>query len=187
MAILVILLTVGCRATAPPVSYYALGALEPQPGIAAPSSASAVIGIGRVTLPNYLDRAQMVVRTGPHQLHIDDYHVWAAPLADETARILAENLMMLTGSQQIEHLPWGQRFRPDIVIGIQIFNFEADSNGRVHLLAAVRMTDRRSNTEKALTVNLEEHATGSGYPELVAAQSRILGELSRRIATALPK
>jgi uncharacterized lipoprotein YmbA len=187
VAFLAIVLTAGCRAAAPPISYYALGALEKPPRIEAPSPSSAVIGIGQITLPEYLDRDQMIVRTSPHRLHIDDSNVWAAPLSDELARILAKNLMMLTGSSQIEHLPWEQRFRPDTVIGMQIFNFEADADGRVHLLAAIRISDRRSNTEKALTVDLEERAAGSSYPELVAAQSRILGELSRRIAAALPK
>lgn len=186
-AFLLILLATGCRSASTPVSYYALSATDLRPNAAGTSSAARAIGIGQITMPDYLDRAQMVVRTGPHQLRIDDYHVWAAPLSEEVARILTENLMTLTGSPSVEHMPWGMRFKPDVIIGIRIFNFEASVDGQVRLAAAVRVTDRRNAGEQSFTVDMADAAGGRQYPELVAAQSRVLAAFSRRIAAALPQ
>jgi len=185
--ILMFLMAIGCRSTTPQISYYALstaGGGQIQALNATPIQTR--IGIGPIVLPAYLDRHQMVIRTGPNQLRIDDYHLWAAPLSEEMPRILAENIMQADRALRVDRAPWGHRFTPDIVIGIQIFTFEAHGDGRVHLNAAVTMSDQRSEAQNSWSVDLEEQAQGRAYTDFVAAQSRILAKLGRQIAKAIP-
>ncbi|RJQ68901.1 MAG: membrane integrity-associated transporter subunit PqiC [Desulfobacteraceae bacterium] len=184
--LLLILLSAGCRAASPPIAYYTLGSAEGAADALETSSTKTTIGIGPVSLPQYLDRPQLVTRTGPHRLRFDDFHLWAGSLSEEIARVVAENLMLMTRSPRVARLPWGHRFRPDIVIGIEVLNFEAHADGRVHLMAAVALSDRRSDAETTWTVDLKEEAGGRSIADLVAAQSRLIAELSRRIAAAIP-
>jgi uncharacterized protein len=184
IALATILIAISCRSTAPPISYYALSSPHTQATEA--TSRKIRIGIGPVALPPYLDRQQLVVRTGLHQLRIDDYHLWAAPLSEELPRILAENIMRANRSLRVERMPWGHRFAPDIVIGIQIFNFEAHASGRVHLNASITMSDPRNQDQNTWSVDLEEKAEGTRYPDLLLAQSHLLAELGRRIVNAIP-
>jgi uncharacterized lipoprotein YmbA len=173
----------GCRSASSGVAYYTLDALPAQT-TTMPSAPA--IGIGAVMLPDYLDRPQLVMRTTPHALRIDEFHRWAGPLSETLPRVLAENLMVLTGSERIARQPWDVGFQPEILVSLQIYRFEGFSDGLVRLVTAVTLTDRRAGGKsRTWTVNLQEEAGGSDYSDLVAAQSRLWAALSRQIAEAV--
>ncbi|KJS29420.1 MAG: hypothetical protein VR64_19730 [Desulfatitalea sp. BRH_c12] len=175
----------GCRSASSGVAYYTLDALTAQT-TPMPSAAAPAIGIGAVMLPDYLDRPQLVMRTTPNALRIDEFHRWAGPLSETLPRVLAENLMVLTGSVRIARQPWDVGFQPEILVSLQIYRFEGFSDGLVRLVTAVTLTDRRAGGEsRTWTVDLQEKAGGSDYSDLVAAQSRLWAALSRQIAEAV--
>ena len=43
----------------------------------------------------------LVVRTGPNQMRVDDFNLWAAPLQDSIGRIVAQNLVTLLGTPRV--------------------------------------------------------------------------------------
>src|SRR5512137_2148110 len=80
----------GC--SSPRVTFYTLNAA------ATPVAAGPVIGsvaIGPVTLPDLLNRPQLVVRTGVNRVDILETHRWAESLRSEIPRIIAEDLALL--------------------------------------------------------------------------------------------
>ncbi len=99
LATLVILAT-GCGST-PPARFYTLGAV---PGPAAgPSELS--VAVGPVTVPAAVERPQIVVSTGPNQVRLDEFNQWAAPLSNNIARVVAENLVAMLGTPRVTISP----------------------------------------------------------------------------------
>lgn len=75
----------------PETAYYLLTAeTEAQPAIAEDASATA-ISIGPVSIPEFLDRPQIVTRNGS-RVRFADLHRWAEPLDTAVIRVVSENL-----------------------------------------------------------------------------------------------
>jgi uncharacterized lipoprotein YmbA len=67
-----------------------------------PSKAAPAIAIARPSLPPYLERSEMVTRTGDGRLEIHEKDLWSEPLDSAITRVLAENLRRLTGSTNVQ-------------------------------------------------------------------------------------
>jgi uncharacterized lipoprotein YmbA len=115
-------------------------------------------------------------------MNIEEYHRWAGRLQDEISRVLLENLWNLGASPRIERSPWPAGFRPERVVTVHLTTFEAFSDGSVHLVGSVTIADlRASGVPVSWQVNLQETAVGRSPSDRVAAQSRLMGVLSRQI------
>ena len=64
------------------------------------------VGVGPVIMPGYLDRTQIVTRTGTDQVELSMFHRWAEPLEDGIARILAEEIGARVPTERIVMFPW---------------------------------------------------------------------------------
>ncbi len=119
------LLIIGCGST-PKSEFYTLNSMSSSQtaanSIAAASSLS--IGIGPVVLPEVLDRPQIVIRTGPHKLQIDEFHRWAGRLDEDVARVVAENISQMLSIEQVAVYPWDVNFKPRYQIMMDIRHFE---------------------------------------------------------------
>ena len=91
----------GC-ATAPPAVFYTLTPLpEVDKADGVTAGQSLAIGIGPVSFPTFLDRAQLVARGGVGRLTVDEQHRWAGSLEDDFSRVLGENLAHLLATSRI--------------------------------------------------------------------------------------
>src|SRR5947208_2171931 len=68
--------------------FYTLDAPEPPAAAAGAPS----IAVTSVSVPDLVDRPQIVVRMGPHQVGIGEQARWAEPLRSAIARVVAANL-----------------------------------------------------------------------------------------------
>lgn len=180
-----LLLVTGCGASSPSVTYYLLSPMDYQTASDRQSAVGTlVLGLGPIRLPAYLDRLQMVSRTGANRLKVDDFHRWAAPLPGEISRILAGDLEKLTGIQRYKIYPWAVQQRPDLAVELEIQAFEGQSDGSVTLNGFMVIYDLRHGEPKSRsrTFRITQEAVAGDYAAMVAAQSRALGELSRQIA-----
>jgi len=191
MFLAALLLVTGCSASSPSVTYYLLSPMDYQTSSDRQSavgtleiSGTLVLGLGPIRLPAYLDRPQMVSRTGANRLKVDDFHRWAAPLPGEISRILADDLEKLTGIQHYKIYPWAIQQRPDLAVELEIQAFEGQSDGSVILNGFMVIYDFRHGEPKSRsrTFRISQEAVAGDYAAMVAAQSRSLGELSRQIA-----
>ena len=147
--------------------------------------AGAVIGIGPVVIPPYLDRPQMVTRVSAQELVADDFNQWAEPLKATIARVLGENMMPLIGGARIRLYPWTGSTDIGYRITVNVFRFDADASGKVVLMAGWRIFGADPGhpvIERRTTI--EERSAGSGIDDRVEAMSTALAGLAREIGDA---
>ena len=148
----------------------------------------AAVGLGPVRLPPYLDRPQIVTRTGPEQLEVASLDRWAAPLDVLFARTLAEDLREAVPAQELLLWPWPAGAILDWTIAVDVVRFERESDGTCVLEA--RWTASRAQAggpvERGRSAS-RTHATDTRMTSSVAALSQAVGELARDVATALAR
>ena len=69
--------------------------------------------VAAVRLPEYLERPQLVTRSGDNRLQLEEFHQWGGNLGKDLTRVMAENLSLLLGSDAVVAAPHTQRTRPD--------------------------------------------------------------------------
>ncbi len=144
------------------------------------------LGLGPITVPAYLDRAQMVTRVGPNQVEFSESNRWAEPLETNFTRVLAQNLKVLLRTDDVVVYPWLASQQPDYAVRIDVLRFECDGDGNAQLSA--RWTIKDGQGKQLLDTrdaNLSERALSTGAEGSVAALSAMLGDLSREIAAAV--
>ena len=67
-----------------------------------PTAAAPAVAIARPSLPPYLERNELVTRTGDGRLEIHENDLWSEPLDSAISRVVADNLRRLTGSTNIQ-------------------------------------------------------------------------------------
>ena len=175
------LLLAGCGTTQPS-KFYILSPV-PSGGPATVTDQGPVVGLGPVTLPKYLDRPQIVQRSGHNQLLLSESHRWAEPLTNNFIRVLAENLSVSTPTKQVALYPWNRSTRIDYQVSVDVMRFDADTSGDAELSAAwtVRETKSGEIIFKGRST-LNQPALAPGYAAIAAGQSRLLAAFAREIA-----
>ncbi|WMD21705.1 PqiC family protein [Achromobacter seleniivolatilans] len=178
-----LLLTLGlaaCSASAP-VRHYTL--LNP-PGDVQPPRAPVrfVVEVLPVTLPEYLNQPQLVVRQDDSgMLAVLDDERWLGPLDEEIRNALSAQLLDRLGIQNVAGLSWpsdGQVIR----VKLQVRRFDAWPGKRVLLEAGWSLGDAREPGEAKLVCHGRfEEPAAAGYPALVQAQQRLVAVLAQQI------
>lgn len=177
----VVATALGCGSSAATRFYQ----LSTTPGDGAPAASSAstpALGIGPISLPAYLDRAQVVVREDAHGLELMEFNQWAEPLQDNFVRVFSENLAARVGTDRIALHPWGST-TVDFRVEVRVIRFECDVTGKC-TLAARWMVDSGGKRQGGAS-NHEATATGDSVAEMVAAMSRALGAFADEVAAAI--
>jgi hypothetical protein len=180
------LVLAGC-ATSPPARYYSLAPLQP-PAVKAASVPRFTVAVGPVILPDLLQRPQIATRTKDQQISFSDFHRWAGSLADETKRVLVVNLSGLLAGMRAAVSTDDMAIDPDFRVVVNINRFDGLPGSSVWLNAVWTIKEQKG--KMAIAVNqsvIEEQVSGLEYLDLVSAQSRAIGQLSRAIAAELEK
>ncbi|MBS1138077.1 MAG: hypothetical protein H6R11_2031, partial [Proteobacteria bacterium] len=105
MAALCVAAAAGCGST-PKAHFYTLSAVPAAAGATAPSATAGYgVAVGPITVPEAVDRPQIVVRLSPSQVEISELHRWAAPLKSEIPRVIAEHLTRLLDTARVWAYP----------------------------------------------------------------------------------
>jgi uncharacterized lipoprotein YmbA len=132
MAAFALALAAGC-ASGPPLGFYVVTPLAgPAPAARTPGPG---VVVAAVRLPEYLERPQLVTRSGDNRLRLEEFDQWGGNLAKDLTRVMAENLSLLLGSDAVLAAPHTQRTRPDYRVEIEVLRFERAGDARVHLTA----------------------------------------------------
>ena len=180
------LVLAGC-ATSPPARYYTLAPLQP-PAVKAVSVPTFTVAVGPVIIPDLLQRPQIATRTNDQQISFSDFHRWAGALADETKRVLVVNLNGLLAGMRATVSTDDMAINPDFRVVVNINRFDGLPGSSVWLNAVWTIKEQKG--KMAIAVNqsvIEEQVSGLEYLDLVSAQSRAIGQLSRAIAAELEK
>jgi|SRR3989339_1290545 len=172
----------GCSRS-PRASFYVL---EPtaKAGDHLPAQNAPTVRVAAITLPEMVDRPQLVVRGEGSRVNILEMHRWAEPLKRGIPRLLAENLSRLLGSNQVSTYSRSAVSEADYRIFVDVLRFEAAADSvTVDILWTIRRTAQGSQKTGRSQVN--EPGGSGGYEALVSAYSRALAAASNDIARAI--
>ena len=133
-------LVAGC-AGSPPTNLYTLSPVGAPAAETRPQSTPAVVAVGPVILPDYIDRPQIVTRRSAYQLELAAYDQWAAPLYDMLPRVLVDDVASRLPSDRVVAFPQvgDASFDYRIAVDVGRFDVELDRRGDPRgALAAVR-------------------------------------------------
>jgi len=185
LALLGALLVGGCVPTSPPMRFFVLTPIEAEkPSPAVLDDRRLLIGPLRVA--GYLDRPQLMTRRSDGELILHELDRWAAPLEEMLMQTLADNLMQLTGSEQVLAYPTPGRAAADLRITGQILRFDTDPEGVAVLRAQWQLKDADGELlMPPQTAEYRARAANAGTAARVRALSVVLGEFARELGAHL--
>jgi uncharacterized lipoprotein YmbA len=172
----------GCGSS-PTASFYTLrGGPDLQ---SSTSQATYRVVVGPLTIPDLVDRPQLVLRKAGNQVMVSEQVRWASPLRSEIPRVIASNLAQMLKDARVSAYPQSSEVNPDYVVAVDVIRFDSIVGDTAVLEALWTVRPSKPADEKSGRVVLEEKTRGASYDELVAAHERALSTLSREIAEAI--
>lgn len=171
----------GCEST--PTNYYYLEALSPPPQHVAVPSARLVVE--DVTLPQYLNRADIISQKDGTQLDVPDVEQWAEDLDRGVARVLEADLAHLLADQGIVVVP-ADFAEGDAKLSVHVSRFEVTAAKDAVIEAQWRLVRAEDDAELLLRrASHRQEVSGEGYEAVTLALNEALHALSRDLAAAI--
>lgn len=174
----------GCGGRSPDVSFYTLSTLPP--GSSAGQTPGIALAVGPTEFPRSLSRTQIVTRSGPNQLELDEFNRWGEPLQHGFLRAVGENLSSLLATERVAIYPADALYPVDLRVVLDVQRFDGSLGQAVTLQA--RWTLLSGATNEAIAVeqfSTQEAVSDDSYDALVRAHSAAIEDLSRAIATRI--
>ena len=187
-ALLPALVLASCAGTSAPTQFYTLATtVDAASAPKAPVGKKLSIGVGPVTLADYLDRPQIIVRDSAYKVTLSTFDNWAGPLDTGLPTVLVGNLAALLPQDDVVMVPQPFVTPLDYQIRINFSRFDIDGAGNAVTEAQWQVYDTKKGAIIATqnSVLREAAGTGAGTEAGVAALSRTLGALSREMAKAI--
>jgi hypothetical protein len=156
-----------------------------------PTAAAPAIAIARPALPPYLERNELITRTGDGRLEIHENDLWSEPLDSAISRVIADNIRRLTGSTNVQ--PASSFITRDYtaLVEIRIERFDPQPDGsllfectwKLQPMGGGDAAPKSYRTTVPVTPSLDP-AAGSQSGRIVA-MNEALARLSRTIAGKL--
>ena len=144
------------------------------------------IGIGPVNMAPYLDRPQIVTRSGSHRLEMSEFNRWSEPLKISVSRVIGVNLSNLMETNRVYLLPRRNKSIPlDYQVAIDIPRFDGQLGGDARLTARWSLYGKDGQALLTKVSIITEATEGEGFEHLVAAENLTLQKLSQEIADAI--
>ena len=171
----------GITGTSPEPRFYTLASDAPPP---APASATAyTIVVGPVTIPEVVDRPQIVTRTAESRVEIAEQSRWAAPLKSEISRVIADHLAKALPGARVSTMEQRATGAPDYRVIVDVQRFDSSNEGSA--IQASWQVRTKDNPAAVSGRSVVAEPAGAGYDALVAAHSRGVAKVAAEIAAAL--
>ena len=182
VGVILLLALAGCG-TAPKERFYALSV--PEPAAAESANAAFAVAVGPVTVPEMVDRPQLVMRVGANRMELSELNRWAEPLKRALPRAIAASIGQGVPEARVYvasndfHEPKDYRVRVDVE------RFESELGKGALVEASWSVRGGPGNEVRHGRSVVREAASGPGYDELVAAHSAAAAAIGRDIASTL--
>jgi uncharacterized lipoprotein YmbA len=141
--------------------------------------------VALVDIPKYLDRPQIVRRSGAVQLGVDEFERWGEPLANMVQRVLAGDLTARLPSGSVVTTSRTLSGDEAVTIELAVGRFDPDADGTVVLEAQWRLRRKSGSRAKTETARITRRPADDSIAAEVRAMSDALGELADRIAQGM--
>lgn len=181
----------GCFGTSPASRFYTLTPVETlKPSVN--SGLDVAVMVGPVTIPDYLDRRQIMTRSGRNELVLAEFDRWGGSLDGEITRVLIAGLGERLAPIRIAVLPWRSSSLTDARriyrIPITVTRFDGTPGESVTLNAAWGVEVKEAKKEETLLATestITEEVRGKDYGALVAAMGSAVDRLGKEIADSI--
>jgi hypothetical protein len=145
--------------------------------------------VGPLRLPDYLDRPQIVTRSGRNEVHLAEFDRWAGSLDEDVTMVLVENIADLLPADGFFVTRWSPILETQLHslywVELLVQRFEGTPGGSVELKAQWGLFSKDKRFILKRQADITEPVNGAGYDALVGAMSKALEKLSRDIADGL--
>jgi uncharacterized protein len=181
--ILIAVLGGGCGSS-PQSRFYTLSpsaATQSTSGASAPAAVAYSVSVGRVSVPEIVDRPQFVVSVAANQVELAEQARWAEPLNRAIPRVIAANLAQSLADARVS------AFSPegDYRVQVDIQRFESIRGEAVIIDAVWSVRPAKGAAPRTGRPVVREAVAGKDYDGLAAAHSKALAVLSDDIAQAI--
>ncbi len=176
LSLLAILLLSSCSKS-PSANFYLL----PAPAPLAQGTNLSLLLVQKPQLPEYLQRAQMVLRTdNAPELKIEEYHRWAEDLASAFQRVLCNALDNELINNNIDAAPARIGVISPYKLNIYVNAFEGDLNKNASIDVAWSLDINNRTQFKG--IYKESIETENSYADLVNVQAKLVENFAASIA-----
>ncbi len=144
------------------------------------------VGVGPITIPETVNRPNIVTPQDSNKLEVAEYHRWSEPLRENISRVLITNLANRLGANKLYAYPW-LRTEIDNIARIDVLQMTGRIGESVYLQVRWQLLTG-TKPYKLLDTQITEYrhpVAGGGYSSLVAAYSAAFASLSDDIARAM--
>ncbi len=152
-----------------------------------PTGDSPSIGVGPVSVPEYLNRDPLVYRRSHNQLQISNEERWAEPLQDGITRVLALNLATQLDTGNVQAFPYHARRRPEFGVKLRVLRLDAEASS-ARLVAEwllYRPATGEALERRLTTLKTAIDPDGDLPAQIPGAYSTLLWDLSEEIAAGI--
>jgi hypothetical protein len=181
-AVLAGLLAALAACSSPPPRVYTLAAMPGTPPGGRPVTAS----VAAVEVPKYLDRPQIVRRSGTVELGVDEFERWGEPLANMVQRVLAEDLTARLPAGSVVTTSRTLSGDESLTVELAIGRFDPEADGTIVLEAQWRVRGKARGRAATETARITRRPADQSTAAEVRAMSEALGDLAYRIAGPIP-
>ncbi|WP_342237905.1 PqiC family protein [Inquilinus sp. OTU3971] len=142
--------------------------------------------VAAVDIAKYLDRPQIVTRSGTVELGVAEFERWGEPLANMVQRVLAEDLARRLPSGSVVTTSRTLSGDEAVTVELAVARFDPDADGTIVLAAQWRLQRKAGGRAKTETARITRRPADETTAAEVQAMSDALGELADRIAGGLP-
>jgi uncharacterized lipoprotein YmbA len=172
-----------CAGKSAPSKFYMLNSL-PQSPLSAVEGGT--IGVFPITVPDYLDRPQIVTRVSENEISFDEFRRWAEPLKDSFTNALVQDLSTLLNTARVIKTTESPGIPMALRVGVKVVQFDGTLGGDVVLVVKWGLFGQEGKKLLVGKRSTFKEATGAEtYEAYVAAESRAVSALSREIAEAI--
>jgi len=144
------------------------------------------IGVWKVTLPNLIDRPEIITRTGSHTINLADFHRWAGGLKSNTSFLLANELSYHLKTGHVDISPWSSYRNFDFQIKVHIRKFTGELGGFSEFEGAYIILNGKGD-KKILekTFSFSEKVKSKKYTDIALSMSKLVSSLAHEISNSV--
>jgi len=177
----------GCAVRSQPANFYTLASTVQRQALAPenPALGDLAIGIGPITLADYLDQSKIVTRIDDNAVIQAEFNQWSGSLKDNIVNVFADNVSRLTSTEKVFVYPWRSFVEIDYQVVLDIIRFDGIPGNQALVEARWTIVKGKDTIIDVKRSSIREAIDAPGYGGLVAAQSRALATLSTEIAQSI--
>jgi len=177
-------LMLGCAAT-PPDRYYRLVAAGEAAPVALPAGPRPAVAVAAVSVPELVDRPQIVTLGPGSEVRLSEQHRWAEPLKLAIGRLVADRLSQALGGALVSAYPAEAAADTAYRVSLNVQRFDSELGVAAHttvLWTVRRVADGQQRSGRSALSTVPADAS---HDALAAAHAQALGRIADDIARSL--